>query len=247
MAPGCRGALVILSAGDEAEASAAQTVSAAWAGVRFSVGIHPHQAGEHAGDLDAAIGRLDADLTAHGAVRARRDRPRLSLRFLAARRPAGGVPPAAAAGARARPAGRHPHPRSDRRHVRHPARGGAGAPRACSTASPATSTMARTRAGLGAWLSFAGIVTFPKAAELREVARMVPADRFLVETDSPYLAPVPHPRQAERAGVRGQRGRGAGRARARRRTAPRETSPLRASTANFSAGRSAPLLPARLV
>ena len=35
-------------------------------------------------------------------------------------------------------------------------------------------------------------MTFPKAAELREVARMVPPDRFLVETDAPYLAPVPH-------------------------------------------------------
>ena len=44
---------------------------------------------------------------------------------------------------------------------------------------------------MGAWLSFAGIVTFPKADALREVARMVPSDRFLVETDSPYLAPVP--------------------------------------------------------
>ena len=51
--------------------------------------------------------------------------------------------------------------------------------------------MARAALDLGAWLSFAGIVTFPKAAELREVARMVPPDRFLVETDSPYLAPVP--------------------------------------------------------
>ena len=51
--------------------------------------------------------------------------------------------------------------------------------------------MARAALDLGAWLSFAGIVTFPKAGELREVARMVPPDRFLVETDSPYLAPVP--------------------------------------------------------
>jgi TatD DNase family protein len=35
-------------------------------------------------------------------------------------------------------------------------------------------------------------VTFPRALELKEVARMVPLDRLLVETDSPYLAPVPH-------------------------------------------------------
>lgn len=44
----------------------------------------------------------------------------------------------------------------------------------------------------GALLSFSGIVTFPSAAELKEVARMCPADRLLVETDSPYLAPVPY-------------------------------------------------------
>jgi TatD DNase family protein len=51
--------------------------------------------------------------------------------------------------------------------------------------------MAGTALDMGAVLSFAGIVTFPKAAELRQVAQMVPDDRFLVETDSPYLAPVP--------------------------------------------------------
>jgi TatD DNase family protein len=37
-----------------------------------------------------------------------------------------------------------------------------------------------------------GIVTFPRSAGLREVASFVPADRLLVETDAPYLAPVPH-------------------------------------------------------
>jgi TatD DNase family protein len=51
--------------------------------------------------------------------------------------------------------------------------------------------MAATALDMGAVLSFAGIVTFPKAGELRQVAGMVPDDRFLVETDSPYLAPVP--------------------------------------------------------
>jgi len=42
------------------------------------------------------------------------------------------------------------------------------------------------------YISFSGIVTFRNAAALREVAAKVPADRYLVETDSPYLAPVPH-------------------------------------------------------
>jgi len=44
----------------------------------------------------------------------------------------------------------------------------------------------------GFFISFSGILTFPKAGELREVAGKVPLDRLLVETDSPYLAPVPY-------------------------------------------------------
>jgi len=44
---------------------------------------------------------------------------------------------------------------------------------------------------LGLHISFAGIVTFPAATSLREAARLVPADRLLVETDAPFLAPVP--------------------------------------------------------
>jgi TatD DNase family protein len=52
--------------------------------------------------------------------------------------------------------------------------------------------MARKALDAGFHISLAGIVTFPKALELKEVTRMVPADRLLVETDSPFLAPVPH-------------------------------------------------------
>lgn len=45
---------------------------------------------------------------------------------------------------------------------------------------------------LGFFISFSGIVTFRNAADLREVARTIPLERMLIETDSPYLAPVPH-------------------------------------------------------
>ena len=45
---------------------------------------------------------------------------------------------------------------------------------------------------LGFHLSFGGVLTFPRAEELREAARLAPEDRILVETDCPYLAPVPH-------------------------------------------------------
>ena len=57
-----------------------------------------------------------------------------------------------------------------------------------------TETMAVARAALdlGFHISFSGILTFKTAEDLREVARMVPLDRCLIETDSPYLAPVPY-------------------------------------------------------
>ncbi|MDH4608155.1 TatD family hydrolase [Pseudomonas sp. BN102] len=52
--------------------------------------------------------------------------------------------------------------------------------------------MARAALDLGFYISLSGIVTFRNADALREVARQVPADRLLVETDSPYLAPIPY-------------------------------------------------------
>jgi len=45
---------------------------------------------------------------------------------------------------------------------------------------------------LGGYVSFSGILTFPKSTALREIARDLPAERLLVETDAPFLAPVPH-------------------------------------------------------
>ena len=52
--------------------------------------------------------------------------------------------------------------------------------------------MAKAAIDLGFYISVSGIVTFKNAGELRSVIRKVPKDRLLVETDSPYLAPVPH-------------------------------------------------------
>ncbi|MBL8173961.1 MAG: TatD family hydrolase [Bryobacterales bacterium] len=59
----------------------------------------------------------------------------------------------------------------------------------CFSGGPAE---ARRSLALGFHISFAGVVTFPKALELQQAAREVPADRYLVETDAPYLAPAPH-------------------------------------------------------
>ena len=57
-----------------------------------------------------------------------------------------------------------------------------------------TGTVEHARRGLdlGFIISFAGNITFPKAQNIRDAAQMVPLDRMLIETDSPYLAPIPH-------------------------------------------------------
>jgi TatD DNase family protein len=59
----------------------------------------------------------------------------------------------------------------------------------CFTGGP---DEARRCLDLGAVLSFSGIVSFPSATDLHDAARLCPMERLLVETDSPYLAPVPH-------------------------------------------------------
>lgn len=53
-------------------------------------------------------------------------------------------------------------------------------------------SVAEAALSMGFYISFSGIVTFRNATELREVAKRVPLDHLLIETDSPYLAPVPH-------------------------------------------------------
>ena len=187
---GLAGAMVILSSGDGAEAERAGRVRAAWPEVRFSVGIHPHQAGQHGDELDAAMARLDAELDAHDAVALgeigldyhydfsprpiQQDVFRRQLEL---------------ATQRALPVIIHTREATD--DTFRTLRDHAQAARVVFHCFTGGLEMARAALDLGAWLSFAGIVTFPKAGELREVARMVPPDRFLVETDSPYLAPVP--------------------------------------------------------
>ena len=52
--------------------------------------------------------------------------------------------------------------------------------------------LAEAALAMGGYLSFSGILTFPKSVENRDIARDAPADRILVETDAPYLAPAPH-------------------------------------------------------
>ena len=69
---------------------------------------------------------------------------------------------------------------------------GADAPGGVFHCFTETEAVARAALDLGFYISFSGILTFKTAAELRDVARFVPLDRCLIETDSPYLAPVPY-------------------------------------------------------
>lgn len=68
----------------------------------------------------------------------------------------------------------------------------------CFTGGP---DEARPALDLGAWLSFSGIVTFRTAEDVRAAARLCPEDRLLVETDSPFLAPVPFRGRPNRPGL----------------------------------------------
>jgi TatD DNase family protein len=68
-------------------------------------------------------------------------------------------------------------------------RGAAGGVFHCFTE---TAAVAEAALELGFYISFSGILTFKSAQDLRDVAAWVPLDRMLIETDSPYLAPMPH-------------------------------------------------------
>ncbi len=77
--------------------------------------------------------------------------------------------------------------------LREQGRGGQGADaRGVFHCFTETMDVARAALDMGFYISFSGIVTFKNAQDLRDVAAFVPMDRLLIETDSPYLAPVPH-------------------------------------------------------
>lgn len=77
---------------------------------------------------------------------------------------------------------------------------GAGEVRGVFHCFTETMEVARAALDLGFYISFSGILTFRNAEDLREVARVIPLDRCLIETDSPYLAPVPFRGKTNRPG-----------------------------------------------
>ena len=190
---GVEGALVILGADDDRECGRAGAVEAAWTGVRFSIGVHPHAAGAFGASPAAAAERVDTRLDACPAARAIGE---IGLDYhydFAPRDAQQAVFRMQIALARRRRLPIVIHTREAEedtfRILHEESAGEAGGVFHCFTGDRA---MARRALDAGFHLSLAGIVTFPRADELRDVARLVPLDRLLVETDSPFLAPVPH-------------------------------------------------------
>lgn len=189
---GVSGALVILSAGDAAEASRAARVRHAWPAVRFAVGVHPHQAGTFAGRVDAAIDTVRADVAREGACAI----GEIGLDYhydFSPRDVQQDIFRAQVCLARELSLPIVIHTREATADTfRIVADEGEGQVRGVFHCFTGDAGMARAALDMDFCLSFAGIVSFPKAAELRDVARLVPSERLLTETDSPYLAPVPY-------------------------------------------------------
>jgi TatD DNase family protein len=188
---GVTGALTILAADDEPELRQAGEVARQWPGVRFSVGVHPHAAGRYAErppEAAAATARaIDAQPLARAVGEIGLDyhydfAPRETQRTVFAEQ-------LALAARLGFPVVIHTREAEDDTFAilaeARPIRGVFH----CFTGNV---SMARRALDAGFHVSLAGIVTFPRALELKEVAAFVPADRLLVETDSPFLAPVPH-------------------------------------------------------
>jgi TatD DNase family protein len=188
---GVQRALVILAADDDTELGRAQAVTGLWPEVRFSVGIHPHNAAPFAADpagaarLTAqglagqpharAVGEIGLDYHYDHAPRDVQQHVFAEQVQLAQRR---GLPIVI-------------HTR-DAEDDTFAILGEAGPVSGVFHCFTGDVRMARRALDAGFHVSLSGIVTFPRAADLKAVAAFVPADRLLVETDSPYLAPVPH-------------------------------------------------------
>jgi TatD DNase family protein len=184
--------LCILSADDVEEVARARRVADAWPAVAFSAAIHPHRAGAYAGR--AAEGAAVTRQTV-AAVRARAvGEIGLDYHYDFSPRDVQREVFAAHVGLAVeldRPVVIHTREATaDTIAVLREA--GAGRVRGVMHCFSGGTDEARLGLDLGFFISFAGILTFPKAGALRETAKYVPRDRLLIETDAPFLAPVPH-------------------------------------------------------
>jgi TatD DNase family protein len=190
---GVERALVILEAGNAKEAAQAERVAAIWPEVRFSIGVHPHQAHQFAGDPDRAAAVVREQFAATPAARAVGE---IGLDYhydFSARDVQRAVFRAQVRLARdlQRPVVIHTR-EADEDTLAILRDEGGGEVRGVLHCFTGDDALADAGLALGLFVSLAGIVTFPKAGPLRQTARRVPLDRLLAETDSPFLAPVPY-------------------------------------------------------
>lgn len=190
---GVTAGLCVLSLGDEAEAERLSGLPTLWPSVRFAVGLHPHEAHRFTGRLEQLLPALESAWAGIPGVCAIGEigldyHYDLSPRSLQREVFAAQV-------ARARALGRPViiHTReADADTLDIVRTEGQGDVRGVFHCFSGTQTLASAALDLGFHLSFSGIVSFPKAESLRAVVATVPHDRLLLETDCPYLAPVPN-------------------------------------------------------
>jgi TatD DNase family protein len=183
-------ALCVLAMGEPEEAARVPRVAAAWPGLRFAIGIHPHEAGRFVGPIEdsvAAVRRAIDELPSASALGeigldyhydlsprdVQRELFRAQVRL---------------AGDLHLPLVVHTRDAEDDTIAILDASPAVAGVLHCFTGSE---RMARWAIDRGWYVSFAGIITFANAATLRSIASTVPLDQLLIETDCPYLAPVP--------------------------------------------------------
>jgi TatD DNase family protein len=185
--------MVILEAGNAAEAAQAARVEQLWPDVRFAIGVHPHQAHQFAADPEGAAAAVRTQFDATPSARAIGE---IGLDYhydYSPRDVQHAVFRAQVRLARElqRPVVIHTREADEDTLtiLREEGGGEVQGVLHCFTGTPA---LLDAGLGLGLYVSLAGIVTFPKAADLRDTVKRVPLERLLVETDSPFLAPVPY-------------------------------------------------------
>lgn len=192
-AAGVSGALVIIGPDDAQEYERSRTVTNIWPAVRLAIGVHPHRAGLFTDDPDRAATIVEQGIQGRGEARAIGEIG-LDYHYDFSPRP---VQEAvfrrqiALARRLQLPVVIHTREADEDtfRILAEESAGEVGGVFHCFTGGVAK---ARRALDAGFHISLAGIVTFPRAEDLHEVAKMVPLNRLLIETDSPFLAPVPH-------------------------------------------------------
>lgn len=185
--------LCIADASDEAECARAAACLRLWDRLRTTSGVHPHRAAPFAAHPEAAAELAGARIRSEPLVRAVGE---VGLDYHYDFAPRGvqqAVFAAQVALARDRRLPLVIHTReADDDTLAILASEGKGDARGVFHCFSGDWPFARRALDLGFYISFSGIVTFPKARAVREAAARVPLDRLLIETDAPYLSPVPH-------------------------------------------------------